>query len=194
VTSAAPSPGRRTRGRSVPGNERGADPADGHGPGPAAKSCPSALCEEDALLLGVVGPDGTVAYVQPPTRISADFVAQAQARGHPERWFRFSTACREAACHQWTGTGCGVIDLVIGARPEDPPAAKPDPPAVKPGAPAAKPSAGLPACGIRRTCRWFAQRGAAACAVCPQIIADTGATGTWRSWQQAAATGPPDAA
>jgi hypothetical protein len=131
---------------------------------PAAKSCPSALCEEDALLLGVVGPDGTVAYVQPPTRISADFVAQAQALGHPERRFRFSTTCREAACQQWTGTGCGVIDVVIGTRPAE-----------LQGKPA------LPACGIRRTCRWFAQHGAAACAVCPQIVADNGGTATWRS-------------
>jgi hypothetical protein len=158
-------------------DERDTGSADRRGPGTAAKSCPSALCEEDALLLGVVVPDGTVAYVQPPTRISADFVAQARARGHPERWFRFSTGCREAACHQWTGTGCGVIDIVIGARPENPPAGKP--------------AAGLPACGIRRTCRWFAQHGAAACAVCPQIIADTGGTATWRSLQLAAGTAPP---
>jgi hypothetical protein len=155
-------------------------PADRRSPDPAPRSCPSALCEEDALLLGVVVPDGTVAYVQPPTRISADFVARARARGHPERWFRFSTACREAACHQWTGTGCGVIDVVIGDRPED--------------APAEQPGAGLPACGIRRTCRWFVQHGAAACAVCPQIIADTGGTATWRSLQQAARTAAPGAA
>lgn len=149
-----------------------------------AKSCPSALCEEGALLLGVVGPDGTVGYVQPPTPISADFVAKAQARGHPERSFRFSGACREGACGQWTGTGCGVIDLVIGARPQDPPGGQPSSPA--------KPS--LPACGIRRTCRWFAQRGAAACAVCPRIVADTGATATWQSLRQAAGDAPPDGA
>ena len=87
-----------------------------------AKSCPSALCREDALLLGVVAPDGTVAYVQPPTRVGAEFVRQAQALGHPERRFRFSSTCVEAACPQWTGTGCGVIDVVIGSRPAEPPA------------------------------------------------------------------------
>jgi hypothetical protein len=144
----------------------------------SARSCPSALCEEDALLLGVVGPDGTVGYVQPPTRISADFVERARARGHPERWFRFSVPCREAACHQWTGAGCGVIDIVIGTRPPDPPDGKT--------------ATGLPACGIRRTCRWFHQHGAAACAVCPQIVADNGGTATWRSLRQAAAPAPPD--
>jgi hypothetical protein len=44
----------------------------------------------------------------------------------------------------------------------------------------------LPACGIRRTCRWFAQRGAAACGVCPLIVADTGGTQTCQSMHLAA--------
>jgi len=132
------------------------------------------------LLLGVVVSDGTVGYLQPPTRISADFVARAQAEGHPERRFRFSAACREAACRQWTGTGCGVIDVVIGARPDGPPVARPE--------------AGLPACGIRRTCRWYAQQGAASCAVCPRIVADTGGTATWQSLQQAVGGAPPQLA
>ncbi len=37
------------------------------------------------------------------------------------------------------------------------------------------------ACAIRRSCRWFAQGGAAACAVCPEIVADTGGTATYQS-------------
>jgi hypothetical protein len=41
----------------------------------------------------------------------------------------------------------------------------------------------LPACAIRHSCRWYAQRGAAACAVCPQIVADTGGTLTYRAVQ-----------
>jgi hypothetical protein len=143
--------------------------------GRGAKSCPSALCEQDALLLGVVGADGTVGYIQPATRISADFVAQAQERGHPERSFRFSGPCREAGCPQWTGQGCGVIDVVIGSKPADAPAGATGPAGAR-----------LPACGIRRTCRWFAQHGAAACAVCPLIIADTGGTGTYQSVPRAA--------
>ncbi|HEY1917021.1 MAG TPA: hypothetical protein VGH27_15735 [Streptosporangiaceae bacterium] len=150
-----------------------------------ATSCPSALCEQDALLLGVVGADGTVGYVQPAIRISADFVAQAQACGHPERSFRFAGPCREAGCPQWTGQGCGVIDVVIGSKPADGPAASPGTAgggADRRGAATAR----LPACGIRRTCRWFAQHGAAACAVCPLIVADTGGTGTYQSVRGAA--------
>jgi hypothetical protein len=145
-----------------------------HSCGRETASCPSSLCEEDALLLGVVGADGTVGYVQPPTRVSADFVRQAQARGHPERWFRFSSPCRQAACPQWTGAGCGVIDVVIGSKPLDAPA-----------------PTRLPACGIRRSCQWFAQHGADACAVCPLIIADTGGTGTYQSTRLASGAATP---
>ena len=174
----------------VPGRGTGVGPGRGDGPGPAGspapKSCPSALCEEDALLLGVVGPDGAVAYLQPPTRVSADFVRQAQARGRPERSFRFSAPCREAGCPQWTGQGCGVIDIMIGSRPEEPATEPATGPTAGPGAgPGAVRGAHLPACGIRRTCRWFAQRGAAACGVCPLIVADAGGTQTYQSMQLA---------
>ena len=176
------SPGPAASGRSERAAER--DPG-------LTKSCPSALCQEDALLLGVVTPGGSVAYVQPPTRVGAEFVRQAQAMGHPERRFRFSSPCVEAACPQWTGTGCGVIDVVIGSKPAEPPA---DPLAGILADPAARPPAPprtLPACAIRRTCRWFAQHGGAACAVCPGIVADTGGTTTYRSAQMTSGTTDP---
>jgi hypothetical protein len=160
----------RPRAEAAPGQDRGEE----------AKTCPSALCEEDALLLGVVTPDGTVAYVQPPTRVSAEFVGRARALGHPERRFRFAGRCVEAGCPQWTGRGCGVVDIAIGAAPTEP--APPGAGPREPGGPdsaAARPA--LPACVIRRSCRWYAQRGAAACAVCPLVVADTGGTLTCRS-------------
>jgi hypothetical protein len=42
-------------------------------------------------------------------------------------------------------------------------------------------SAELPRCAIRSSCRWFAQRGAEACAVCPLVVADIGGTETYSS-------------
>jgi hypothetical protein len=42
------------------------------------------------------------------------------------------------------------------------------------------PLGGLSACGIRQSCRWYFQRGAAACAGCPLIVAGMGGTGTCR--------------
>lgn len=129
------------------------------------RSCPSAYCEEGALLLGVMTPSGRLAYIQPPTRVDADFVARAQAMGRPEARFRFSAPCREGQCPQWTGGGCGVVDFALDTY-----AAADSPlPDI------------LPACAIRRTCRWYAQRGAAACAICPLIVADVGGVDTYRS-------------
>ena len=175
----------------VPGSHTGsaAGAAPSQDRGKAAKTCPSALCHEDALLLGVAGPDGTIAYVQPPTRVSAEFVDRARALGHPERRFRFASTCVEGGCPQWTGHDCGVIDIAIGPPPGDPPATKPT--ASDPTVRSAR--AALPACGIRRSCRWYAQRGAEACAVCPLIVADTGGTLTYQS-AQLPGTGPGGAA
>jgi hypothetical protein len=126
------------------------------------KSCPSAPCVEGALLVGVKTESGRLAYVQPPTKIDAEFVARARAMGRPEARFRFSMPCSEAGCPQWTGSGCGVVDHVLAEEPE-----------VEPGP--------LPNCAIRRTCRWYAQRGSRACSVCPGVVADTGGTETYSS-------------
>jgi|NGEPerStandDraft_6_1074524.scaffolds.fasta_scaffold51248_2 hypothetical protein len=128
------------------------------------KACPSALCVEGALLLGVMTESGRLAYVQPPTRVDAEFVARAHARGRPEARFRFSMPCIEAGCPQWTGDGCGVADKLVEEEP---------------GATSTR----LPACTIRRTCRWFAQHGASACAVCPTVVADVGGSETYSSPQ-----------
>jgi len=108
---------------------------------------------------------GTLAYVQPPTRVNAEFVARAKALGRPESRFRFSVPCIEAGCPQWTGKGCAVVDKVL--REEEP---------IDQPAPTR-----LPRCAIRSSCRWYSQRGAAACAVCPLVVADTGGTATYRS-------------
>jgi hypothetical protein len=129
------------------------------------KACPSGPCQEGALLIGVMTEQGTLAYVQPPTRVNAEFVSRARALGRPERRFRFSVPCIEAGCPQWTGKGCAVVDHVLE---EEGPAEAPS-------------SAELPRCAIRSSCRWFAQRGAEACAVCPLVVADIGGTETYSS-------------
>jgi hypothetical protein len=139
------------------------------------RTCPSTFCHEGARLLGVMTPAGTLAYIQPPTKVSADFVERAQALGHPERRFRFSGPCIEGACPQWNGSGCGVVDIAIE---QTPPRSSAEAPAL----------ASLPACGIRHSCRWYAQRGAAACQICPMIVADTGGTMTYQSAHRDALT------
>ena len=145
------------------GVAHGAAPTDCRTPG-RERSCPSAPCREGALLIGVMTRRGTLAYVQPPTRVDAEFVERANALGRPESRFRFSVPCIESGCPQWTGQGCAVVDEVLEAESEN----------------AASPAA-LPQCAIRSTCRWYYQRGATACAVCPLVVADIGGTETFSS-------------
>jgi hypothetical protein len=158
--------GAAARGAADGGGEAGG--CDG-----GVKSCPSAPCVEGAVLLGVKTTSGRIAYVQPPTRIDAEFVARVEAMGRPESRFRFSLPCSTSSCPQWTGTGCGVIDHVLA------------------DAAVAAESTRLPTCAIRRTCRWYAQRGADACAVCPLVVADAGGTETYRSTVAVVTSSPP---
>jgi len=129
------------------------------------KTCPSSTCTEGALLLGVMTSGGRLAYVHPPTPVDAGFVAHEASRGSPERRFRFAGPCVEGDCPQWTGEGCAIADMAVEA--------------VNVGLPASPRQ--LPACSIRHSCRWYFQRGPAACAACPLIVADMGGTDTYRS-------------
>jgi hypothetical protein len=116
------------------------------------RTCPSAPAAAGSLLLAIRGEGGELGYLTPPPRIDVDLLEAAREQfGDPRRALRFASPCREGGCAKWTGTRCGVIDAVIadlGAHePEE-----------------------LPACGIRSTCRWFAQHGRAACNVCPEVV------------------------
>lgn len=115
--------------------------------------CPSARCEAGALFLGIVGPDGRVGMLTPPLPVDAAFVAAAAQGRAPEKRFRFAGRCVEGACLHWTGERCGVIETAVSmlADHENRP---------------------LPACGIRHACRWFAQHGREACAICPLIVTE----------------------
>ena len=146
----------------MPGDGCGCRPRDAAGTHP--KTCPSSTCSEGSLLLGIMTPRGTLAYLRPPMPIDAEFVERETAVGNPERRFRFAGTCVEGACPQWTGGGCAIADLAADSAPAEPHAVD-----------------SLPACSIRHSCRWFSQRGAAACSVCPLIVADMGGVETYRS-------------
>ena len=118
--------------------------------------CPSARCEEGAILLGIVGRNGQVGYVTPRMTIDADFVREAHKGRAPEARFRFAQPCIEGGCAQWTANRCGLIDRAI----ESPEATRPT----------EWSQGSLPNCVIRSTCRWFSQEGAKACAVCPLVV------------------------
>jgi hypothetical protein len=119
------------------------------------RACPSSSLEHATHLVGIVRDDGRIAYISPALPLTPEFKASAAAAGEPERRLRVAGACVEEACIQWDGVGCGLADRLVaqvGGR------------------------AGVdrvPACGIRRDCRWFAQRGVAACKVCPVVVTNS---------------------
>jgi hypothetical protein len=88
---------------------------------------------------------------------------EAAAKGRPaETRFRFAGLCHQSACHQWQHGRCSVIGQVLESSPE---------PQTGTGA-EREPT--LPDCAIRTSCRWYAQEGGRACAVCPGVVTDDG--------------------
>lgn len=136
------------------------------------RACPSTPCRSGASVLGVTTGVGRLAYLPMPVFVDSAFEARLEASGRPESRYRFTGPCVEGECAQWTGARCGVIDHVL----DDPPG-----PERAGAAGTALPGPFLPSCGIRADCRWFAQRGAAACAACPSIVTDVGGSATYRS-------------
>jgi hypothetical protein len=106
-------------------------------------------------LLGVMLPNQRLGYAVDRFVITQEFVDAAQTGRPPEQRFRFSSPCVQNACREWNAGRCGVIDYVL---PELAAEVGSDP---------------LPACPIRRNCRWFMQSGARACRVCPLVVTDS---------------------
>ncbi len=130
-----------------------------HDPAPGDHTaCPSSACRPGAVLVGIVLPNGRIAYAADHVEIDDEFVRRAHTGRPPEQRFRFSSPCMKSACAQWAGTECGLIDRLLGEfeRQFGPPVA-PDP---------------LPVCPIRDECRWFRQRQGLACAVCNYVVTD----------------------
>jgi len=119
---------------------------------PAQLLCPSAPCKVGNQLLGAVGRDGRVEFFGQPVTMDERFVSLARLGRPPEQRFRFATPCVSKGCAHWKDQRCGVSDEVVAT--------------LGTGSAAAV----LPACGIRGSCRWFAQSGAQACAVCTDVV------------------------
>lgn len=68
----------------------------------------------------------------------------------PTQVFRYAARCEEQRCAHFDGAHCSLAARIVDQLPE----------VVEI----------LPRCQIRPTCRWYAERGAAACRRCPQIV------------------------
>jgi hypothetical protein len=116
-------------------------------------TCPSAPAEPGALVLGIVAGAGEIAYMLPAATITQESLDQLIADGvDVENRMRFASTCIEDRCVQWTGQHCGLIDRVTS------------------GTSGQSQVNILPTCGIRSSCRWFAQVGRKACSTCPDVI------------------------
>ena len=102
------------------------------------------------FFLEVVQSDGSVAFLKDRIEVTGEFLNMAGRL--PESRFRFSSTCIKSACKQWTNGGCGIPERLADLIPRS---AATDGP--------------LPRCSIRDQCRWFDQRGAAACRICPLV-------------------------
>ncbi len=115
-------------------------------------SCPSAPPEEGAALFGIVQELGRIAYISPAIPVSTTLLRALHSHQvEIENRFRFTGPCMGERCEQWRSDRCSLVDAVVAdtAAPEKPELAQ---------------------CGIRATCRWFAQHRQAACAGCPSVI------------------------
>jgi hypothetical protein len=122
----------------------------------AAKTCPSAPAEPGSVLFGVVVAPGDVAYLSPNVPVTQGLLDDLARNGMAvENRLRFAGKCMERHCVQWAGGDdgrCSLADRAIAAL------------SIEEG------REDLPKCGIRSTCRWYAQHRAKACAACPEVI------------------------
>jgi hypothetical protein len=115
--------------------------------------CPSASADApDAMVIGVVG--GTVdsphvRMLERPVPVSPAVLAATAPVG-PGEVLRVAATCLKDRCRHFADDRCALGAKIVAAVPavED----------------------RLPRCTIRSRCRWFAERGPAACSRCPQVV------------------------
>ena len=115
--------------------------------------CPSAQPDMDgARVIGIVaGTAGQprVRWTTQPLPVTDELLGLATSV-EPTEVFRFAAPCAESGCQHYDGSNCRLGEkLVRDVHVE---------------------LSTLPPCSIRRSCRWFAERGRAICSRCPEVV------------------------
>jgi hypothetical protein len=118
--------------------------------------CPSTPKANATVFLGMITPAGRVAYVTPAMPAEVALSGLPDGAGPAESQYRLAGPCVTSSCGFWTGEHCGLGARLVESYRE---AAVPD-------------EATLPRCAIRRTCRWYAEQGPAACPACSHVVTD----------------------
>ncbi len=139
----------------MPGPDSGTGSSDRPAAATPGMTCPSSPCHPGAVLIAVLGQDGRLGYLRPALPVDEEFVEACGRHGDPESRLRFADGCRQDSCEHWSGRHCSLVGRLISAGPGSTPEAS---------------DSSLPRCAIRADCRWFAQEGSRACAVCPIVV------------------------
>jgi hypothetical protein len=75
-------------------------------PGAQKPLCPSARGKPGAMIVGLLGSDRRIAFINPPLRVDPAFLNKAGP--NPERRFRFADNCVETSCLFWSNNKCSV--------------------------------------------------------------------------------------
>lgn len=133
------------------------DHSDDHDASPAAGRrellCPSAPPAKHSIVLGVVRPDGSVAYLRDRLPVDPALLTPTPDGRAPEQRLRFASPCQSAGCRQWVDGRCSVPERFSSVVAQE-----------------GHERRELPRCSIRADCRWFHQEGPSACRICPLVV------------------------
>jgi hypothetical protein len=123
---------------------------------PTRIQCPSARPEmPGSAAFGVVlgtPEQPRVGYLEQPVQVTPELL-ELSGPVAPTEVFRFAAPCSGKACDHFDGTHCRLATRIVERLPTA--------------------TDRLPDCGIRDTCRWWHQEGAAACYRCPLISTES---------------------
>lgn len=115
--------------------------------------CPSAPASLDgAVVFGVQTPGeagAEVVYLEEVVPYGPE-VGALTAPLRPTEVLRIAAPCQKDGCSHWGGDACSLVERIVGLVPVA--------------------SLTLPACRIRPSCRWFAEKGREACRRCSSIV------------------------
>ncbi len=104
-----------------------------------------------AVIHGVLDASGRVARLQTTVPVTPELLA-ATSPLLPTEVLRFSAPCEGGSCVHFENEACSLGERLVTILPAT--------------------TAALVPCNIRSSCRWYAERGRAACVRCDAIVTD----------------------